>query len=84
MVEGADVAIVDPPRKGLDDALVAALRAHRPGQLLYVSCDAESLARDVGRLTDGSRFRLARLTPYAMFPYTDHVETLAELACPDS
>jgi tRNA/tmRNA/rRNA uracil-C5-methylase (TrmA/RlmC/RlmD family) len=47
--------------------------------LLYVSCDAESLCRDTERLTEGGRFRLERLTPYALFPYTDHVETLAEL-----
>ncbi len=79
IVRGADVVIVDPPRKGLDDGVVSALREHRPGRILYVSCDTDSLARDVARLTANSRFRLERLTPYALFRYTDHVETLAEL-----
>jgi 23S rRNA (uracil1939-C5)-methyltransferase len=72
--------VVDPPRKGLDDGLVAALREHRPSKILYVSCDADWLARDVACLSEGERFRLLRLTPSALFPYTDHVETLAELA----
>jgi 23S rRNA (uracil1939-C5)-methyltransferase len=80
IVAGAGVVIVDPPRKGLDAAVVAALREERPATVLYVSCDAESLARDVAMLIAAGRFRLLRLTPYALFPYTDHVETLAELA----
>ncbi|MFN2426942.1 MAG: hypothetical protein ABR587_10915, partial [Candidatus Binatia bacterium] len=46
IVDGASSVIVDPPRKGLDESVVAALRAARPKQLLYVSCDVDSLARD--------------------------------------
>jgi 23S rRNA (uracil1939-C5)-methyltransferase len=80
IVAGADVVIVDPPRKGLDEAVVAALREHQPARVLYVSCDADSLARDIASLTSGRKLQLQRLTPYALFPYTDHVETFAELA----
>jgi 23S rRNA (uracil1939-C5)-methyltransferase len=80
IVAGTGIVIVDPPRKGLDEAVVTALREHRPAKVLYVSCDADSLARDVASLTGAGRYRLQRLTPYALFPYTDHVETLAELA----
>jgi 23S rRNA (uracil1939-C5)-methyltransferase len=80
ILAGADVAIVDPPRKGLDENVVAALCEQRPARVLYVSCDAESLARDAASLTRPGRYRLRRLTPYALFPYTDHVETLAELS----
>lgn len=79
IVRGASTVLVDPPRKGLEPEVVAALRAERPAQLLYVSCDPESLQRDAAELTGGGAFRLTRLTPYALFPYTDHVETLAEL-----
>jgi len=78
ILRGASCVIVDPPRKGLDDAVISALRAERPSQLLYVSCDIDSLVRDADRLVESGVFRVARLTPYAMFPYTDHVETLAE------
>jgi len=78
ILTGATCVIVDPPRKGLDAAVVAALRAARPERLLYVSCDADSLTRDAALLLAGGTFELRRLTPYALFPYTDHVETLAE------
>ncbi|HXC52166.1 MAG TPA: hypothetical protein VN634_14865 [Candidatus Limnocylindrales bacterium] len=79
VLAGASTVIVDPPRKGLDAALVAQLRAKPPQQLLYVSCDPESLRRDVGELVSAGSLRLRRLTPYALFPYTEHVETIAEL-----
>jgi 23S rRNA (uracil1939-C5)-methyltransferase len=78
MLDGATCVIVDPPRKGLDDALVTRLRRDKPGRLLYVSCDPESLTPDADRLAANGLWRLTRLTPYALFPHTDHVETLAQ------
>lgn len=78
LLGGATCVIVDPPRKGLDDAVVTRLRRDKRGSLLYVSCDVESLARDAERLAANGAWRLTRLTPYALFPHTDHVETLAE------
>jgi len=78
MLGGANCVIVDPPRKGLDDAVVTRLRRDKRGVLLYVSCDVESLARDADRLSANGSWRLTRLTPYALFPHTEHVETLAE------
>lgn len=80
ILDGASCVIVDPPRKGLDDAVVTRLRRDKRGRLFYVSCDVESLARDAERLCANGIFRLIRLTPYALFPHTDHVETLAEFA----
>ena len=79
MLRGADCVIVDPPRKGLDVAVIEALRSSPPRQLLYVSCEPASLRRDVAALVGESRLGLLRLTPYALFPNTGHVETLAEL-----
>ncbi|MDP6978583.1 MAG: hypothetical protein QF570_08265, partial [Myxococcota bacterium] len=46
MIDDADTVIVDPPRKGLDPALLAALCATPPARLLYVSCGIDSFARD--------------------------------------
>ncbi len=80
MLGGATTVIVDPPRKGLDVAVLARLRELRPARLLYVSCDPHSLRRDADALTGGGAFVLKRLTPYELFPYTSHVETLAELS----
>lgn len=75
----ADVVIVDPPRKGLDEPLTQHLAAQPPQRLLYVSCDLGSLLRDTACLLAPGRLRLASLTAFNLMPYTDHVETLAHL-----
>jgi tRNA/tmRNA/rRNA uracil-C5-methylase (TrmA/RlmC/RlmD family) len=74
---GADIVIVDPPRKGLDERLAQHLAAQSPQRLLYVSCDLDSLLRDTALLLAPGRLRLAALTVFNMMPYTAHVETLA-------
>lgn len=78
-LDGADVAIVDPPRKGLDAPLAQKLAASPPSQLVYVSCDLDSFRRDLGVLLGGERLRLEEIEAYALFPNTEHVETLARL-----
>ena len=74
---GAQVVIVDPPRKGLDPELSALLSEQPPARLLYVSCALESLRKDVERLTSRGRLRLASLTAFNLLPFTEHVETVA-------
>jgi len=74
---GCDVAIVDPPRKGLDEALLTALATQPPQRLVYLSCDLDQLCNDTAALLAPGRLRLERLQPFALFPFTDHVETLA-------
>ncbi len=76
-LDGCDVVIVDPPRKGLDRPLRAALAARPPERLLYVSCDVDSFVDDAGALLAGGGLRLTLLEAWAFFPYTDHVEVLA-------
>jgi tRNA/tmRNA/rRNA uracil-C5-methylase (TrmA/RlmC/RlmD family) len=76
ILSGADVVIVDPPRRGLDAPLAEALAALPPRRLVYVSCDLDSLERDVARLRAGG-LRLAELSAWNLFPFTEHVETLA-------
>ena len=73
----ADAVIVDPPRRGLDRAVLDALVATPPATLVYVSCGVESLVRDAAELLDSGHYALAALDAYALFPYTAHVETLA-------
>lgn len=73
----ADVVLVDPPRKGLDAPLLDALCEAPPRRLIYVSCGLDSLQRDSERLLKSGRARLTSLEAYALFPYTEHVETLA-------
>jgi tRNA/tmRNA/rRNA uracil-C5-methylase (TrmA/RlmC/RlmD family) len=77
LVERADVVIVDPPRKGLDTAVLAALVRAPPRRLVYVACGLDTFLADELHLNDSGRLRLAELTAYDMFPHTEHVEILA-------
>ncbi len=76
--DGADVVIVDPPRKGLDPELTLYLAERPPQRLLYVSCGLDSFARDSAQLTSGGRLKLTELTAFNLFPFTDHVEILGQ------
>jgi tRNA/tmRNA/rRNA uracil-C5-methylase (TrmA/RlmC/RlmD family) len=77
LAAGADVVIVDPPRKGLDSELAQGLAERPPERLFYVSCALDSLQQDIVRLTSERTLRLVGLTVFDMFPYTAHVETVA-------
>jgi len=70
-----DAALLDPPRTGAASAAVAvaALRAPR---IVYVSCDAPTLARD-GKLLAAAGYRLVKATPLDLFPQTAHFEVVA-------
>jgi 23S rRNA (uracil1939-C5)-methyltransferase len=74
---GAQVVIADPPRKGLDPELTQTLSQQPPERFLYVSCGLESLRHDTAQLTSGGKLRLTGLTAFNLFPFTEHVETVA-------
>ncbi len=78
LVAERDVVVVDPPRTGLARGVAAALCAARPRRVVYVSCDAATLARDLGvLLTCG--YRLVGLRAFDLFPMTEHLELVALL-----
>ncbi|HXJ57020.1 MAG TPA: TRAM domain-containing protein [Verrucomicrobiae bacterium] len=78
--EAATTAILlDPPRTGCPEPALAALRQHRPGQILYVSCHPATLARDLNVLCADGVFELVNVNPLDMFPQTQHVECIADL-----
>lgn len=71
-----DVVVLDPPRTGAGEDVVADLASHGPGDIVYVACDPAALARDAGALaTHGYHLRSAQ--PVDLFPMTHHVEVLA-------
>ena len=72
---GAQVVIVDPPRKGLEPQLTEYLGRHPPERLVYVSCGLDSFLADTARLTAPGTLRLTSLSAFNLLPYTDHVET---------
>jgi len=78
-----DLVVLDPPREGAGQALMAALAALRPAprRIVYVSCDAGSFARDLRVLLDAG-WDLGSLTAYDLFPMTEHVEVVAAVSRP--
>lgn len=73
-----DVVLLDPPRAGLEKAALDALVALQPPQIIYVSCDPATLARDVKRLLEGG-YTLRQVTPFDLFPQTYHIESISLL-----
>jgi 23S rRNA (uracil1939-C5)-methyltransferase len=71
----AEVVVLDPPRSGCSPEVLHELRRLRPGTIVYVSCNPEALARDLGTMTQDG-FAIAAIQPVDMFPHTAHVETV--------
>ncbi len=69
------LAVMDPPRAGVDRAALEALIARGPRALVYVSCDPATLARDARRLVDAG-YRLVEVQPVDLFPQTFHIESV--------
>ena len=76
-----DMVIMDPPRKGSDEKFLSTLINRKPKQIVYVSCDPETLARDLEYLS--SLYKVTYVQPVDMFPFTAHVETVTRLQLKD-
>ena len=74
-IEHPDVIILDPPRAGADSALLDTVAALSPSRLVYISCNPETLARDIAYLGRYG-FTPGVVTPFDLFPRTGHVESL--------
>ena len=74
-----DIAILDPPRAGCKENLLTAIAGAGIRNIIYVSCDPATLARDVKILRDNG-YELVEATPVDMFPNTLHVETVCLLS----
>ena len=73
-----DAILLDPPRAGLNPKILDQLGVLKVPKLLYLSCDAPSLARDIKSLCEKG-YEIGRMQPFDMFPQTAHLETLVEL-----
>ena len=74
-----DVICVDPPRKGLDPAVIRAMAQAGPDRIVYVSCNPATLARDAGLLQEEG-YLVRKVQPVDMFCWTSGVETVVQLA----
>lgn len=76
--ESADVVVTDPPRAGCSREFLQSLLTLAPKRVVYVSCNPETLARDLGTLTRGG-YRVRKIQPVDMFPFTEHCEVVVGL-----
>ena len=72
-----DMIIVDPPRAGLDNKTIDNVKRINPTNLIYISCDPATLARDLKELTN--EYSVVFVKPFNMFPRTYHVENVVWL-----
>lgn len=77
-VPAGSVAVVNPPRGGCAPEVLEALVQLKPRTLIYVSCNPDTLARDLDLLA-GLGYRTEEIQPVDMFPQTSHVESVARL-----
>ncbi len=77
--ERADVVIMDPPRSGSSEAFINSVAKLSPERVVYVSCNPETLARDL-KLFKKKGYRAVEAVPVDMFPFTAHCETVCLLA----
>ena len=78
-MEKIDVVFMDPPRSGSSREFLHALITAKPEKIVYVSCNPETLARDLEVLTKKG-YRMVKARPVDMFPFTDCVETVVLLS----
>lgn len=73
-----DVVFMDPPRAGSDERFLHSLIKCGPKRLVYISCNIETQKRDIDILIKGG-YKVRKMQPVDMFPYTNHVESVALL-----
>lgn len=77
--EKPDVVFMDPPRAGSDTKFLDSLIKMSPKTVVYVSCNPETLARDLNYLSKNSDYKVRKIQPVDMFPHTAHVECVVLL-----
>ena len=77
MKETIDALVVDPPRTGLDALMKEVILKKQPNQIVYVSCNPSTLAKDLKQLQE--IYQIKSVQPFDMFSQTQHVETVCLL-----
>ena len=74
-----DLLILDPSRKGCDEKLIQNLILEPVKNIIYISCDPKTLARDLSMLTQNCIYEIRSINPIDLFPNTHHVESISLL-----
>ena len=77
--EKCDVVFMDPPRAGSSEEFLSSVNILGPEKIVYISCNPETLARDLHYLTATTEYRVKAIQPVDMFPHTNHIETVVLL-----
>ncbi len=75
----ADLLIIDPPRAGMHPWALPNILKFNTKQIIYVSCNPTTLARDLGYILDNSNYKIEKIQAMDMFPHTHHIETIVSL-----
>lgn len=75
----ADVVFADPPRAGCTKEFLSSVVDCKPGKLVYISCNPDTLARDAAFLVKNG-YKVVKVQPVDLFPHTNHVETVVLLS----
>lgn len=73
-----DLILLNPPRRGCEEAFLDGIGALQPKTVIYISCDPATLARDIALLR-GYGYQIEAIQPFDMFPQTAHVECVTKL-----
>ncbi len=76
--EKCEVVFLDPPRAGASEDFLLSLCAMAPQRAVYISCNPETLARDL-KLLKANHYEVKAIQPVDMFPHTNHIECVASL-----
>lgn len=76
--ESVDVVFMDPPRSGSSRKFIDSMLKMAPKRIVYISCNPETLARDLKFITRGG-YKVKEITPVDMFPHTNHIETVVSM-----
>ncbi|MFI3283757.1 MAG: 23S rRNA (uracil(1939)-C(5))-methyltransferase RlmD [Erysipelotrichaceae bacterium] len=72
-----DYLLIDPPRKGIDDKMIDAIYAKQPKNIIYVSCNPSTLAKNIYELEE--LYEVVSMQPFDMFPNTSNIECVTKL-----
>lgn len=75
----ADLLVIDPPRAGMHPKALPNILKFQTKQIIYVSCNPATLARDLEYILQNSEYRVEKIQAMDMFPHTHHIETIVSL-----